>query len=137
MVEALSTYYLVPSHHLPPVACEMVECLSYGSGPVMAQAVQEEMDKMLGKSTLEIVKNLGPGYYNRLFLVQKMTGGWRPVINLSALSYYVTLTPFKSEMVSVLWLIWRRDMMFSIDLEDTYFQIPIHPTSQIYLQIAL
>ena len=35
---------------------------------------------------LEIARDPGPGFYSRLFLVEKATGGWRPVINLSHLN---------------------------------------------------
>ena len=38
---------------------------------------------MLAKDALEIVLDPGPGFYSRLFLVEKATGGWRPVIDLS------------------------------------------------------
>ena len=31
------------------------------------------------------------GHYSSLFLVQRATGGWRPVISLSALNHNVTL----------------------------------------------
>ena len=48
---------------------------SCGSGSVKAQALQGEVDKMLQKGTLELVDHLGPGYYNRLFLVWKVTRG--------------------------------------------------------------
>ena len=41
---------------------------------------------MLAKDALEIVLDLGPGFYSRLFLVEKATGGWRPVIDLSHLN---------------------------------------------------
>ena len=35
---------------------------------------------MLEKGALELVDHLGLGYYSRLLLVQKATGGWNPVI---------------------------------------------------------
>ena len=34
---------------------------------------------MIGKGVLEIVPDTGPGFYSRLFLVEKASGGWRPV----------------------------------------------------------
>ena len=58
---------------------------------------------MLAKGSLEIVLDLGPGFYSRLFLVEKATGGWRPVIDLSPLNGFVRQTPFKMETaISVL-----------------------------------
>ena len=55
---------------------------------------------MLAKDALEVVLDLGPGSYNRLFHVEKATGGWRPVIDLSHLNKFVQQTPFKMETVA-------------------------------------
>ena len=49
---------------------------------------------MLAKGALEIARDPGPGFYSRLFLVEKATGGWRPVIDLSHLNDFVQLTSF-------------------------------------------
>ena len=84
---------------------------------------------MLWKGGLEQVDQPGPGFYSRLFLVQKATGGWRPIIDLSTLDGFVTITRFQMETVPlVLGSVW----MFSVDFKDAYFQIPIHPDSQLY-----
>ena len=48
-----------------------------------------------------------PGFYSRLFLVAKTSGGWRPVINLSLLNTFLEIPHF-------------------IDLIDAYFHIIIH-----------
>ena len=73
----------------------------------------------------------GPGFYSRLFLVEKATGGWRPVIDLSHLNDFVQLTPFKMETVaSVLLSVREGDFLASLDLKDAYFQIPIHGSSR-------
>ena len=52
---------------------------------------------MLAKGALEIARDPGPGFYSRLFLVEKASGGWRPVIDLSHLNNFVQLTSFKME----------------------------------------
>ena len=41
---------------------------------------------MLQKGAVEPMDQPGLGYYSRLFLVEKVTGAWRPVIDLSALN---------------------------------------------------
>ena len=38
-----------PFYHLPPVLQEPIKFPSYSSGPVRAQALQQEVDKMLEK----------------------------------------------------------------------------------------
>ena len=90
---------------------------------------------MLQKDAVEIVRDPGLGFYSRLFLVEKATGGWRPVIDLSPLNRFVRLTPFRMETVtSVLASIREGDFMSSIDLRDAYFQIPIHRSSRKWLR---
>ena len=55
---------------------------------------------MLSKDALEIVLDPGLGFYSRLFLVEKVMGGWRPVIDLSHLNEFVLQTLFKMETVA-------------------------------------
>ena len=74
-VEVLCSGYLALFHHFPPVSEELTEFSSCGSGSVKAQALQEEVNKMLGKGALEMVEHPGPGYCSCKFLVQKATGG--------------------------------------------------------------
>ena len=92
---------------------------------------------MLAKGALEIALDPGPGFYSRLFLVEKASGGWRPVISLSHVNEFVQLTPFKIETVaSVLLSVREGDFLASLDLKDAYFQIPIHPSSRKLLRFT-
>ena len=60
------------------------------------------------------------------------------MIDLPTLDGFVPLTYFLMETVlSVLGSVHQRDVLFSIDFKDTYFQIPIHLESRTYLQFAL
>ena len=96
-------------------------------GSPRAQALRQEVEGMLAKGALEIARDPGPGIYSHLFLVEKASGGWRPVIDLSHLNEFVQLTQFKMETVaSVLLSVKEGDFLASLDLKDAYFQIPIH-----------
>ena len=55
-----------------------------------SQAVRGEVDKVLEKSEVEIVDYRVPAFYSRLFLVEKASGGWRPIIDLSPLDACMT-----------------------------------------------
>ena len=85
-VALLRDGYRVPFHHLPPVSLNPRE-------------LQEEVSKMLLKGALETVDQPGPGFYSQLFLVEKVTGGWQPDIDLSALNGFVKLMKFQMETV--------------------------------------
>ena len=90
----------------------------YRAGSPRAQALRQEIKGMLVKGALEIARDPGPGFYSRLFLVEKASGGWRPVIDLSHLNEFVQLTPFKMETVaSVLLSVREGDFLASLDLK--------------------
>ena len=65
----------------PPLSRTPVSFPTYGAGS--PQALRQEVEAMLAKGALEIALDPGPGFYSRLFLVEKASGGWRPVISLS------------------------------------------------------
>ena len=92
---------------------------------------------MISKGALERVHDPGPGFYSRLFLVEKASGGWRPVIDLSPLNEFVQQSPFKMGTASsVLLSVREGDFLASIDLKDAYFQIPIHHSSRKWLRFV-
>ena len=89
---------------------------------------------MVAKGALEIVADPGPGFYSRLFLVEKATGGWRPVIDRSPLNGFIHQTPFTMETAaSVLLSVREGSFLASVDLKDAYFQIPVHRSSRKWL----
>ena len=132
VVTVLRDGYRVPfTDSPPPLARTPVSFPTYRAGSPRAQALRQEVEAMLAKGALEIARDPGPGFYSRLFLVEKATGGWRPVIDLSHLNDFVQLTSFKMETVaSVLLSIREGDFLASLDLKDAYFQIPIHRSSR-------
>ena len=92
---------------------------------------------MLSKGALERVSDPGPGFYSRLFLLGKASGGWRPVIDLSPFNEFVQQTSFKMETAASFLLSVRKgDFLASIDLKDAYFQIPVHVSSRKWLRFV-
>ena len=92
---------------------------------------------MISKGDLERVPDPGPGFYSRLFPVEKASGGWRPVIDLSPFNEFVQQTPFKMETASsVLLSVRKGDFLASVDLKDAYFQIPVHTSSRKWLRFV-
>ncbi|CAG2222306.1 unnamed protein product [Mytilus edulis] len=121
----------------PPPLSAVPISLSHTQDPVKCQLLSVEVDTMLQKAAIEEVSilTLSPGFYSRLFLVPKKTGGMRPVIDLSILNKFLIVPHFKMETnrsirASILPGMWTT----SLDLSDAYFHIPISKTYRKYLR---
>ena len=138
VVEVLRLGYRIPwLDSPPPLSAQPIQFPSYPPGSAKALALAQEVRTMLDKNALEIVENQSPGFYSRLFLVEKATGGWRPVIDLSPLNLFVRQTKFRMETVALVMASIREgNFMASLDLKDAYFQIPIHRDSRRYLRFV-
>ena len=136
-VSVLRDGYRLQFESPPPLTRTPILFPAYRPGSPQSLALRQEIEKMLAKGALEIVPDPGPGFYSRLFLVEKATGGWRPVIDLSTLNTFIRQTPFKMETVaSVLTAVQENDLLASLDLKDAYFQVPVHPSSRKFLRFV-
>ena len=69
------------------------------------------------KCAVEVVEYPDPGFYSRLLVEPKVTGGWRPIIDLSVLNGFLEVTPFRMKTPqSILQSVRKGDWMVSIDL---------------------
>ena len=76
VVTVLRDGYRVPFTDSPPLLARTpVSFPTYRAGSPRAQALRQEVKAMLAKGALEIARDPGPGFYSRLFLVEKATGG--------------------------------------------------------------
>ena len=134
-MEVVREGYKIPFIHQPPLS-EIPICLSaYSANSAKRQGLLEQVDLLLQKGAIEPAPRDPPGFYSRLFVVAKASGEWRPIIDLSTLNHYIKQTSFKMETArSVLAAIRPGDWMFSLDLQDSYLQVPIHPASRKYLR---
>ena len=98
-VSVLQDGYRLPFESPPLLTRTPILFPAYRPGSPQSLALRQEIEKM-PKGALEIVPDPGPGFYSRLFLVEKATGGWRPVIDLSTLNTFIRQTPFKMETVA-------------------------------------
>lgn len=137
VLEVLREGYQIPFLRVPPLSSVPISLTAYTPSSDKFRALQSEVASMLEKQAIEVVKEDFTGFYNRLFVVTKATGGWRPVLDVSVLNKFVVLTKFKMESPkSVLSAIMKNDWMVSIDLKDAYFQVPVHPASRKYLRFV-
>ena len=106
--------------------------------PHAASALAGEVQALLDKHAVEeLPLPVSPGFYGRLFVVPKTTGGWRPVIDLSALNRYLQRIHFKMETAaSVRAAVQKNDWATSLDLRDAYFHVLMHPRSRPWLRFT-
>ena len=135
-MEVLREGYAIPFRMPPPLSPTPIILDSYSPQSVKGRVLDEEIQALRRKGA---VKPAPPtlGFFSRMFVVTKATGGWRPIIDLSTLNLDVDRTPFQMETSqTVLRAVRKNDWMISIDRKDAYLQIPIHPASRRYLRFT-
>lgn len=102
------------------------------------QVLLEQVTLLLGKGVIEQVNHPAEdGFYSRLFVVPKSSGGWRPVIDLSLLNQHLRVPRFKMETIeSIAPALQDSHWAVSIDLSDAYFHVPIHPSARPLLRFV-
>lgn len=107
--------------------------------PEKRQALRREIQDLLDKEAIEPVQNKRSlGFYSRVFLVPKKTGGWRLVTDLSSLNQFVEAPKFKMETPeSISASLQQGEWVTSLDLKDVYLHIPIHPRDRKYIHFPL
>ena len=99
--------------------------------------LSEEVQSLILKGAIERVQDpfQSPGFYSRIFLVLKKTGGMRPVIDLSILNTFLLVPHFKMETNrSIRSCIHPGMWITSLDLMDAYFHILIAPPFRQFLR---
>ena len=137
VVEALRVGYRIPFDRRPPLSELPLSLPAYSPQSIKGVALTQELQNLLWKGAVEPAPQ-SPGFYSRLFLVQKASGSWRPIIDLSTLNDYITSSHFHMETpLSVLSSIHPGDWMISLDLQDAYLQVPVHHDSRRYLRFVV
>lgn len=136
VLQVLREGYKIPFHSSPPLSDVLLHLVSYSADSERGKALESEVTALLDKCAVEEAPPT-PGFYSRLFVVPKASGGFRPIIDLSFLNKHVITTKFRMETVrTVLASIKRGDWLVSVDLKDAYLQVPIHPLSRRYLRFG-
>ena len=84
MVQVLYFGYQVPFRSLPPLSHVLLPLPSYSPSSIRGLALTAAVSDLLAKEAIELAPP-SPGFYSRLFVTLKVTGGWRLVIDLSRL----------------------------------------------------
>ena len=102
---------------------------------ITGAALEEVTLGFIAMGAVELAPLTSPTFSSRLFIVWKTSRSWRPVIALSHLLRFVDVSPFHVVTIqSVLLSVRHGDWMASIDLEEAYLQVPVHPTSRHFLR---
>ena len=105
------------------------------------QALQEEIDNMLKKRAIIQLSEKDirtPGYYSTVFMRPKPSGAWRPILNLKRLNKSIRPQKFRMDTLQVVVEeLEIGEYVTSIDLEDAYFHVAIHPKDRKFLRFAI
>ena len=136
VVEVLQKGLVIPFTQRPPLSDRPLPMPAYEPNSTKGKALATEVQLLIHKGAIELAPQ-SPGFYSRLFVVQKDSGAWRPIIDLSTLNGYIANSKFHMETPqTVLRAVRSGDWMISVDLQDAYFQVPIHPDSRKYLRFV-
>ena len=108
-----------------------------------SQAQRERLlpivQQLLDKGAIEqVILRHSPGFYSRLFAVPKASGGWRPIIDLSALNQHIDCPHFQMETAeSIRHSIRPGEWVTSIDISDAYYHIPVAPPVRKFFRFVL
>ena len=118
-MEVLRYGYRIPFLCDPPLSKAPISMPSYHPSSTKGVALREVTQALVAKCTVELAPLPSLGFYNRLFVVWKTSGSWRPVIDLSTLNLFVDVAHFRMETIqSVLLSVRQGDWMASIDLKE-------------------
>ena len=132
-MEVLREGYRILFSRRPPLSDQPLPMPSYTPSSIRGKALEQEFQDLFRKQAIEQAPQT-PGFYSRLFVVQKDSGAWRPIIDLSTLNTYIASQRFHMEThQSVLHSIRPGDWMISLDLQDAY----LHPESHRYLRFTM
>ena len=138
VVSILRRGYNLQFRQKPPLS-DHPTIQSSSKDPLRTKILEDIVGDLLQKRAIEEVKDThSPGFYSRLFFVQKKTGGHRPVIDLSTLNTFLLIPKFKMETIhSIRQSLQTGSWTYSVDLKDAYFHVPIHPASRKYLRFTV
>ena len=125
----------VDQNGLPPLSLHPPDSLIASYRDQSKQSILNEMlTLLLQKQCVTVMSEGEVGFFSRVFLVPKKSGGFRLVIDLSALNEWLSPVTFTMDTLKVVKDTVQEGMWAtSLDLSDAYHHIPIHPQCQKYL----
>ena len=136
MLEVIQKGYAIEFIQNPPTNWG-VKCTPVPVNSEARKVLCQEIQNLLEKNVIVPVPvdQVGQGFYSTFFLVQKKTGGYRPILNLRPLNNFVVRKGFKLDSIrTIKVLLQPGDFTTSLDLKDAYNHILIRESHQRYLR---
>lgn len=133
VLEAISGYKL-PFTTIPPPRPTLPENLLSESA---SKQCDEEIIRLFNKGAIAVVEPSADQFLSNYFIVEKPSGGVRFIFNLKDLNQYITPPHFKlDDWRTVVRLMLPDYAMATIDIEDAYLLVPIHPSYRKFLRFV-
>ena len=121
------------------MSCDMPQLTTFAPPSLITEYRQQVKQQALAGLVQDLLVNrciekMTPGekgYFSRVFLVPKKSGGWRLVIDLSQLNKSLAPVTFQMDTLAKVKEVLRPGMWAtSVNLSDAYHHIPMHPGSR-------
>lgn len=130
LINLIQHGYCVPLvSSLPLVSPTLHHQLNHPQSEI--NVIDNEAQTLLQKQAIGAASLGSAGFHSQLFIIPKKYGDLRPVLNLRHLNSYLPQQRFKIEIISTITrLLQPYDFLTSIDLQDAFHHILIHPSSR-------
>ena len=137
-MSVLKDGYSLPFRERPHLSRFPLVVSKYAN-PTKSKALVAALSALRQKQAVEkVVVQSSLAFYNRLFLVPKPNGKWRPILDLSKLNLFLATGTFKMETPETIRLsLQKGEWVTSLDFSDAYFHIPIAQRSRKFLRFHL
>lgn len=99
----------------------------------------QEVQHLIQLGAIEQVPaHRGKGFNSHYFLTEKKNGRWRPILTLRCLNNFVKKQKFRMvTLPTIILTLEQRDWFSTLDLQDAYFHVTIHPADRRFLRFAV
>lgn len=98
------------------------------------QFIDSEIEKRVLRGQFSVVDKSYPKQLHPIDVVPKASGGYRFILDCRLINGFLPDAAFKLENLSIVpQIVQKGSFLFSTDLEDAYFHIPMHPKSRPHL----
>ena len=99
--------------------------------PLYQQHISDEICMLLEKGAIEEVRDHHRLSLSPIFIIPKKSGKLRMILNMKRINLFIPDESFRFDsLATILPSLHAGDWAVSLDLQDAYFHVPIHPVSR-------